>query len=98
MHDHHDTTRDITGSTVSAEFGNYWRQFIDPEAYVFYRLADRTRIAVPRAHRDRARRLVHDAIVYGPDRIGYVRVGDTMVPGRLTPENRRLLARAVART
>lgn len=73
-------------------FGKYIPPTINPADYNYFQ-AGAWRIAVPRGTDPQKR---HDLVTlifnYGPKAAGYVQVGDTLVPWRLSPGDRQMLA------
>jgi hypothetical protein len=78
---------------VSLGFAKYDRQFINPCYYNFYRLYGENmtwRVAIPNNHNYH---YVLDRISkYGPSSVGYIRLGDTIMPSYLSSGDRMTLS------
>lgn len=70
---------------------------INPQDYLFVQHPSGWRVAVPRAAQANTAAIMNQITSGGPRAAGYVRTGDTLVPAKLSPSNRRALAQASSR-
>lgn len=89
---HHGDDRIWVSRYVPVGFARYKNPTVDPAAYNFYYL-DGWRVAI---HHMVPASLVHDMLLrirkHGPESVGYVRLGDTLVSAALGPGARQTLA------
>jgi len=82
---------------VPVGFSSYHSPVVDPADYRYYQMAS-WRVAVPRSLPDPSvRDLLHRIYRHGPGSVGYVRLGDTLVPQTLGPGDRQTLAESASR-
>ena len=86
----------IPGRSIAADYARYYAPGVNPgRDYLFYSGQDRTRVAVPRSSalsEPYVRQLLTSIAADGPGPVGYVRIGDTVVPASLGPGDRAALA------
>lgn len=75
-------------------FAAYHSPVLQVNDWKYYRISGGWRVAIPRwVTEPQASHLVQRIYQYGPQSAGYIRLGDTLVPGILTPGDRQTLAR-----
>jgi hypothetical protein len=86
------SSRTVPGRTVRIGYARYVSPTVDPYDYKYYHVSG-WRVAIPRAtpvvHVDY---LLNRIIQFGPRSAGYVRIGDSLVPGSLGPGERVTIA------
>ena len=83
---------DAHGDYMRLGYARYSSALVDPHDYSFHRVAG-WRVAVPRSVPGfQVRALLSQIFERGPQAAGYVRLGDTLVPARLSPGDRAALA------
>jgi len=70
---------------------------VNPLDYLFVRHPSGWRVAIPKVARAHTAKIMAQITNGGPRAAGYVRVGDTLVPARLSPSDRRGLAQVASR-
>lgn len=83
---------------VPVGFARYVSPVVDPGDYNFYNLSA-WRVAIPRSTcGPEVRNILNRILQYGPQSVGYARIGDTLVPARLGPGDRQTLAETEPRS
>jgi hypothetical protein len=84
----------VPGRYVPVGFARYVQPMVSPLTYNYYRVAG-WRVAIPRGTTgDAAKNILHRIHLYGPQSVGYARVGDTLVPATLETEEMLTVAEA----
>lgn len=78
---------------VPIGFADRSAPMVNPYDYISYNLSG-WRVAIPREH-STPENILQQIYKYGPSRVGYVRVGDTLVPEILTPGERQTLVQSL---
>ena len=85
---------DVSGRHIPLGFAAYVEPNINPLNYNFYYIPGWT-IAIPRAiPMNQVNNILNMILYQGPESVGYIRMGDTMVPAVLSPGDRMSLAQA----